>query len=99
MSFEDRLDVEGFLIEDVILTLGNVRLSLTWLAADADGGSGGAWRRSGIDRLDRQLSQLEDRARALRSAEKERPVPGDCDVPVVFRTRRKGTAQSRPAGR
>jgi hypothetical protein len=90
MSFDDRTDFEGFLIEDVILTLGNVRLSLTWLAADTDTreGGGGAWRRSGIDRLDRQLSQLEDRARALRDAQRQRRGPDDDYARPVFRSRR-----------
>lgn len=50
---------ESFLVEDVILTLGNLRGSLSWL------GEGAGRSRAGIDRLDRQLGLLEDRARAM----------------------------------
>ncbi|MFN0114949.1 MAG: hypothetical protein ACKVPY_09760 [Paracoccaceae bacterium] len=92
MSGDDRVDFEGFLVEDVILTLGNVRLSLSWLAsgpeADASGASGD-WRRAGIDRLDRQLGHLEDRARALRETLKaRRRAGGDGSAMPVFRSRR-----------
>ncbi len=50
---------ESFLVEDVILTLGNLRGSLEWL------GAGPEQSRAGLDRLDRQLGLLEDRARAV----------------------------------
>ena len=96
MSCEDGVDFEAFLIEDVILTLGNVRLSLTWLAADAGQAADardGQWRQAGIERLDRQLSQLEDRARALRDAHRQRRGP--VKAGPVFRSRR-GTAAPGP---
>ncbi len=50
---------ETFLVEDVILTLGNLRGSLEWL------GAGPEQSRAGLDRLERQLGHLEDRARAV----------------------------------
>lgn len=50
---------ESFLVEDVILTLGNLRGSLGWL------GDRPVQSRAGLDRLDRQLGLLEDRARAV----------------------------------
>lgn len=51
-------------MQDVILTLGNLRGSLAWLA---DGGPAAdpAIFRAGLDRVERQIGQLEDRARAL----------------------------------
>ncbi len=56
---------ETFLVEDVILTLGNLRGSLSWLDtshARADP----AIFRAGLLRLDRQIELLEERARSLR---------------------------------
>ncbi len=55
---------ETFLVQDVILTLGNLRGSLAWLA---DGGTAAdpATCRAGFDRLDRQIELLQDRARAM----------------------------------
>lgn len=66
MNDSGRTAFESFLVEDVILTLGNLRGSLGWL------GEGAATDRACLDRLDRQLALLEDRAhrmaRALRDA-------------------------------
>lgn len=67
---------EAFLVEDVILTLGNLRGALGWL------GGGSPADRACLDRLDRQLSLLEDRARRLALAlsaetEAEAPVPAN----------------------
>ncbi|WP_413874804.1 hypothetical protein [Albidovulum sp.] len=63
---------ESFLVEDVILTLGNLRGSLGWL------GEGAAADRACLDRLDRQLGLLEDRAhrvaQALREAAASEPA-------------------------
>ncbi|MCC7319623.1 MAG: hypothetical protein IT542_01470 [Rubellimicrobium sp.] len=62
---DDRpLAFETFLVQDVILTLGNLRGSLVWLA---DGGpaTDPAIFRAGLDRVERQIGRLEDRARAL----------------------------------
>ncbi len=50
---------ESFLVEDVILTLGNLRGSLDWL------GGGAATDRACLDRLGRQLAFLEDRAHRM----------------------------------
>jgi len=57
-----RIAFEAFLVEDVILTLGNIRGSLGWL------GAGASVDRICIERLDRQLELLEDRARRMASA-------------------------------
>ena len=53
---------ESFLVEDMILTLGNLRGSLGWLGAEA------AADRACLDRLDRQLALLEDRAHRMAHA-------------------------------
>ncbi|MCU9849608.1 hypothetical protein OEZ60_16535 [Defluviimonas sp. WL0024] len=58
-----REQLETLLVEDVILTLGNLRGSLTWLMADETGAR--SPRGIGIDRLDRQLALVEDRARSV----------------------------------
>lgn len=71
---------ESFLVEDVILTLGNLRGSLGWL------GDRPEQSRVGLDRLDRQLGLLEDRARAV--CRQLRAAPGD--------GRRDGRRDGRP---
>ncbi|MCB2128136.1 MAG: hypothetical protein KDE03_03445 [Rhodobacteraceae bacterium] len=63
MSMNAGTSFEVFLVEDVILTLGNLRNSLAWLAAAE--GTSPEERRSGIDRLNRQLDLVEARAREL----------------------------------
>lgn len=77
MSDQQLTAFESFLVEDVILTLGNLRSSLDWMRGgrtDAEAEQ----NRAGIDRLDRQLGLLQERAhdvcRQLRSvgAERER---------------------------
>lgn len=55
---------ETFLVEDVILTLGNLRGSLSWLG-QADAGTDPGLHRAGLARLERQIDLLEDRARAV----------------------------------
>ncbi|WP_461308304.1 hypothetical protein, partial [Albidovulum sp.] len=63
MTCEIGSDLEIFLIEDVILTLGNLRAALAWLI-DAElltTGERAAW----INRLEFQIDSLHDRARAL----------------------------------
>ena len=55
---------ETFLVEDVILTLGNLRGSLAWLG-QSDAGADPGLHRAGLARLDRQIETLEDRARAV----------------------------------
>lgn len=55
---------EMFLLQDVILTLGNLRGSLGWLA-DSGREAEPAIFRAGIARLQHQIAQLEDRAHAL----------------------------------
>lgn len=60
---------EAFLVEDVILTLANLRASLGWfreVAGDRDSGpQDDARRRAGLERIERQIAMLDDRARAL----------------------------------
>jgi hypothetical protein len=58
----DPATFESFLVEDVILTLGNLRGSLGWL------GEGAATDRACLVRLDRQLALLEDRAHRMAHA-------------------------------
>ena len=100
MSADDRVDFDTFLVEDVILTLCNVRLSLTWLTSDAAAAGSEDWRRVGIQRLDRELAQTEDRARALRDSLRERGGPASGTDPCTFRSRRTGSQASerRPHG-
>jgi hypothetical protein len=57
-------EFEVFLVEDVILTLGNLRGSLSWLGTSQSADP--AIFRAGLDRLDRQIGMLEDRARVLK---------------------------------
>lgn len=54
-----RAAFESFLVEDVILTLGNLRGSLAWVMKDS------AAERACFDRLDRQIALLQDRARQM----------------------------------
>ena len=55
---------ETFLVEDVILTLGNLRGSLAWLGQTGHSADPNL-HRAGLARLDRQIETLEDRARAV----------------------------------
>ncbi len=55
---------ETFLVEDVILTLGNLRGTLSWLG-QADAKADPGLHRAGLARLERQIETLEDRARAV----------------------------------
>jgi hypothetical protein len=64
MHHDLRSEFEVFLVEDVILTLGNLRGSLSWLGTSQSADP--AIFRAGLDRLDRQIGLLEDRARALK---------------------------------
>ncbi len=57
-------ELERFLVQDVILTLGNLRGSLAWVAGDQDSGLSPAYR-AGLERIERQIELLEDRARTL----------------------------------
>ncbi|SPH18734.1 hypothetical protein DEA8626_02276 [Defluviimonas aquaemixtae] len=85
MSDDLQMAIESFLMEDVILTLGNVRSSLGWIGAN-DAGVEPAQHRVGIDRLGRQIELLEDRARdvcrqlraAGATAEQEAQAFGAC---------------------
>ena len=63
MKPDHNAEFDLFLVEDVILTLGNIRGTLGWLA---EGGVDAAMQRAGIERLDRQIAQLEQRAQAVR---------------------------------
>lgn len=71
-----RVAFEYFLVEDVILTLGNLRGSLGWLAGDSEAD------RVFIDRIDRQLGLLQDRAR--RVAERLREAPPEPEPVNLF---------------
>ena len=62
---------ERFLVEDVILTLGNLRTSLAWLM-DPDGDRPPRALRAGLERAMRQIEQMEDRARSLSRSGAER---------------------------
>jgi hypothetical protein len=55
---------EVFLVEDVILTLGNLRSGLAWLAVP-EANVPAAQVRAGVARLDAQLALLEERARRV----------------------------------
>lgn len=59
------------LAEDVLLTLGNLRCTLAWLA-EADAATPPDALRAGLARLERQLARLEAQARDLL----ERTAPG-----------------------
>ena len=72
-------EFDVFLVEDVILTLCSLRGSLGWLAED--GATDPARRRAGIDRIDRQLGQLEDRARSYCRAQ-DQTLPQD-EIPAA----------------
>ena len=83
-------DYATFLVEDVILSLGNLRGSLDWLAAEP-----AAERRAAApERIERQMDQIEDRARELIRRQAEAAVPAaDSKLWVVrgpaFRSRRR----------
>lgn len=55
---------DAFLIEDVILTLGNLRSAFAWLG-QSDAARDPDLLRTSLDRLDRQLEALETRAWSL----------------------------------
>ncbi len=75
MTMNNSGNFEAFLVEDMILTLANLRASLSWLSGTS--GDGGR-HRAGWDRFDRQLEMLEARARDLLEGVKDRgraPAP------------------------
>ncbi len=57
-----RAAFERFLVEDVILNLGNLRMTLGWLA-DSDSRMPATALQAGLERLQGQIDGLEDRAR------------------------------------
>jgi hypothetical protein len=65
MQDESHAQSDVFLVEDVILTLGNLRGSLAWLA-DPGPLDDPALHRAGLERIGRQIALLEDRVRAMR---------------------------------
>lgn len=85
-------EFEVFLVEDVILTLGNLRGSLSWLGTSQSADP--AIFRAGLDRLDRQIGLLEDRARALT----RQMVIAAATDPASDRTMPLGKAGHRRAG-
>jgi hypothetical protein len=60
-----RSEFEVFLVEDVILTLGNLRGSLGWLS-EADTLRSQSQRQAGLARIERQIDLLERRALRMR---------------------------------
>lgn len=82
MRDELRPAFETFLVEDVILTLGNLRGSLAWLG-QGDVGADPGLHRAGLARLDRQLESLEDRARAVCRISRGDPC-GDLPPPAAY---------------
>jgi|GEM_PF-6866609 len=68
----------GFLVEDVVLALGNMRGALDWFSDDA--GLTADQRRAGLERLGRQIARIEDRLRAI--------TPPPPARPAEFRSRR-----------
>jgi hypothetical protein len=70
-----------FVVEDVYLTVCNLRGSLLWLGSD-DALAEPRLRQSVVARMDRQLAALEDRARAWRSRlQAGAPAPAGDPVP------------------
>jgi len=59
---------QTFLVEDVLLTLGNLRAALAWLVEDGTVAPGDR-RHAGITRIDRQIELLQVRARAVCAAD------------------------------
>lgn len=81
MSMNNTGSFEAFLVEDLILTLANLRASLDWLAGTS--GAGGS-HRAGWQRFDRQLEMLEARARDLLDSARRRAqvTPGSASPPA-----------------
>jgi hypothetical protein len=77
MSINGPGSLEAFLIEDMVLTLANLRGSLGWLGGEALA-CDPAGRRAGLQRLERQLDMLEARARdCLTDLQQRPPAPPD----------------------
>ena len=67
--------METFLVEDVILTLGNLRGSLSWFVRSEIPGDQNRYR-LWLERIDRQIESLEDRARGVfEQMRAETPAP------------------------
>lgn len=87
MKFDRIAGPDRFLIEDVILALANARGMLGWILAER---TSEGMRQAALDRLDRQIALLTERAAALRQGEAAGPVaretpgftePGRTDAP------------------
>jgi hypothetical protein len=74
---------EQFLIEDVILALGNLRASLAWLM-DPGAAAPPAALRAGLERAMLQVAQVEDRARDMCRAVRERNPPMRDPAPAAY---------------
>jgi hypothetical protein len=72
--------VERFLVEDVILTLGNLRGALRWLG-EAGTGERPDGLRNGLSLIDRQLDALTERA--VRVCARLGPPPSGQDTAVA----------------
>ena len=89
MSVHNSGSFGAVLVEDMILTLANLRASLNWLSGTTGGGDGR--HRAGWDRFDRQLEMLEARARDLLDGVKSRAETGAVESaapPAPVRPRR-----------
>ncbi len=86
-------EIETFLLEDVVLTLGTLRSALGWLSG-LDSEASREERSAGFDRLDRQLGLVEDRAREICRSFRSEEASGDaCSAETqastaMFRSRR-----------
>lgn len=70
MRADHATEFDSYLVEDVILTLANVRAALGWLI-----GANAEMQRVGLDRINRQIAALEERALAERRRLPDRVAP------------------------
>lgn len=93
MTFDRIAGPEAFLVEDVILALGNIRGMLGWVLSDK---TSVEMQAVGLERLDRQIALLHERAEGLlreRADQVGSAVDARSDRPAdnamaVFRTSR-----------
>lgn len=78
--------VEDFLVEHVMLGLGNIRTALARIGPEADPEA----RALALSRIEGRIDDIEARARALLDAAgRTRRVPPAAASPVVFASRRR----------
>lgn len=83
------------LIDDVILTLANLRQMLGWLADD--GARRGTAVQEGVRRAEFQIDLLLDRAHGIRSAARSRLAPEGPAVPPLVLTEAMKVLPAEPA--